>query len=78
MDVAGYYRTLMKQPNFKYPVGVSMVVESPHNFTPTPNHAPAEIAYFQGVDSRRRGLPAPANASTEWLRGYNEGDNNPA
>jgi hypothetical protein len=80
-----YYKTLLKQPNFKHAVGISMAVQSVHNFTPTPNYTPAEIAYFKGVDARRRGRPDsneyPAeqeNLSAEWERGYGKGNDSPA
>jgi hypothetical protein len=73
-----YYAILGRQPNFKHAVGISMAVQSVHNFTPTPNYTPAEIAYFKGVDARRRGRPETdndypdeqKNLSAEWMRGY--------
>lgn len=78
MDNASYYRALAKQPSFKHAVGISMAVQSVHNFTPTPNLTPAEIAYFKGMEARRRGRPesdntyeeTQPNLSAEWMRGF--------
>lgn len=77
-----YYRTLQRQPNFKHSVGISMVVQHVTRFTPLPNYTPAEVAYFRGVEARRRGRPdlndyppEQANLSAEWERGYgNQGN----
>jgi hypothetical protein len=79
MNSAAYYRALRKQPSFKHSAGISMAVQSLHNFTPTPNYTPAEIAYFKGLDARKRGRPesdntydTQPNLSAEWMRGYGE------
>jgi len=74
-----YYSVLKRQPSFKHTAGISMAVQSAHNFTPTPNYTPAEIAYHKGADARRRGRTEADNTyadeqpalSAEWMRGFN-------
>jgi ribosome modulation factor len=70
----------MKNP-FGHSVGVSIVVPYVHNFVPTPNLKPLEIAYHKGRDAARRGHREDVcpydpgehpHLNEHWMRGYND------
>ncbi len=71
---------VQRRAKHTHAVRVSILV--PHSsFTPTPTMTPLEIAYFKGVDAKRRGRPAEnphefltpndGMLAAEWDRGYN-------
>lgn len=71
----------VRQPNFGHAIGVSILVPYSHEFVPTPNLSPTEIAYHKGREIAQRGrdhteCPYDAgehpNLHEHWMRGYKD------
>jgi hypothetical protein len=46
-----YYQTLMRQPDFRHPVGVAVVTPTPHRFIPLPGMSAEEIKQGRAQDA---------------------------